>query len=191
MPRFEPIPKRFYPEKSEKPFDKCIMCEKYLLGEGTLYMIEKAYRRYPALDTEAVIFEYAICKECAENMRSELSEESRQRIDSYFAKNVDFEKRMRTMLDDKPDLDKYISSCAVKQTPAEQAEEYVICAQCDGCDIVYSAFPYMIGGEAMEEVSELLSLKTRDVLDDFIDRHLSGPPELRELFKSNKKLLLV
>lgn len=166
------------------------MCEKFLLEDGTQYMIEKAYRRYPSLNTEAVVFEYAICRECAEKMREELSEESRRNIENYFTQNVDFEKRMRSMHKEN-DLDAWISNCAVKNTPLHQEEEFVICAQCDGRDIVYSAFPYMIGGAAMEEVNELLSQKTRDVLDDFIDQHLSGPPELRELFKSNKKLLLV
>lgn len=166
------------------------MCQKLLLEDGTQYMIEKAYRRYPALDTEAVVFEYAMCMQCAQKMRKALSEESRRNIDSYFDTNINFTQRLLDIQEAK-DIDEWLNRCVVKNTPAEQEEEYMICAQCDGQNIVYFMFPYMIGSAAMQEVSELLSQKTRDILDDFIDEHLSGPPELRELFKSNKKLLLV
>jgi hypothetical protein len=168
------------------------MCNKYLLDEGTAYLVEKAYRRYPALDTESVIFEYAMCMDCIEKMRKQLSEESKQNIDTYFKKNIDMQGRFQRLIS-KGELNvkDWLSECAVKRTAANENDEYVICAHCDGNNMIYGFFPYMIGGAAMDEISELLSQKTRDVLDGFIDEHLSGPPELKELFKSNKKLLLV
>lgn len=187
----KPIDPLFYSYDTGEPFTNCIMCNKHLLHPGTSYIIEKAYKRYPALDTEAVIFEYAICIDCADKMRKELSEESKISINNYFQQHFDFESRYERMMKLKFDINEWLSECAIKKTDLKENDEYMICAQCDGSKMVFNHFPYMVGGDAMEEISNLISQKTRDVLDGFIDRHLSGPPELKELFKSNKKLLLV
>lgn len=187
-----PIDPKFHSYDTGEPFDRCIMCNQYLLNEGTFYIIEKATRRYPALDTESIVFEYAMCMDCLHKMRSELSEESKSNIENYFRENVSFQSRYDDLSSrEKLDINDWLSECIVKRTRMEDETEYVICAQCEGNGMIYGYFPYMVGGAAMDEVSELLSKKTRDVMDDFIDKHLGGPPELKELFKSNKKLLLV
>jgi hypothetical protein len=54
---------------------------------------------------------------------------------------------------------------------------------------VYDIFPYAISGTAMEEVNELISEKTRDILDDFIGQHFSGPPEVAEILKRRPVLV--
>ena len=54
------IPEQFYSEETKKPLENCLMCDKYLLDEGTEYMVEKAMRRHPKLGTETTLFEMAI-----------------------------------------------------------------------------------------------------------------------------------
>ncbi|GAB2801825.1 hypothetical protein GCM10027199_86870 [Amycolatopsis magusensis] len=41
----------------------------------------------------------------------------------------------------------------------------------------------MISSQAMEEIQELISPHTRQVLDDFMDTHFGLPPELRTLLQ--------
>ena len=41
------IPQQFYSEDTQKPLEHCLMCERYLLDEGTAYLLEKAMRRHP------------------------------------------------------------------------------------------------------------------------------------------------
>ena len=50
--------------------------------------------------------------------------------------------------------------------------------------------PFIIGDEAMEEMQGLLSQKTQDELDRFVDDNFGLPPELKELLK-DKPLVLV
>ena len=56
-------------------------------------MIEKAVRQYPEMKVKEVIFEYAMCMDCAVMMNASLSVESRQRINEYFLAHGDLEAR--------------------------------------------------------------------------------------------------
>ena len=57
----EPIPSLFWSDITCKPFENCIKCERYLLEEGTLYLIEKAIKSYVGFDATSTVFEYAMC----------------------------------------------------------------------------------------------------------------------------------
>ena len=41
------IPDRFYSDAEGKPFENCQMCGKFLLAEGTTYVVEKAIKSNP------------------------------------------------------------------------------------------------------------------------------------------------
>ena len=87
---------------------------------------------------------------------------------------------------DAPSADEWLSNCLVKQTPITDSSEYQIFAHCRGDQLLFTHLPYAISGEAMMELSNLISEKTREELDGFIDQHFGGPPEFRELLKDNK-----
>jgi hypothetical protein len=72
------IPKEFFNSETKEPFRTCMMCNQSLAEKQ--YMVEKAIKNYPSLGTKEIIFEYAMCLECAGKMHLELSEESRTRI---------------------------------------------------------------------------------------------------------------
>ena len=67
--------------------------------------------------------------------------------------------------------------------------EYSIYAQANGKQLKYGVFPYAISGIVMEEVNNLLSEKTREVLDDFIGQHFSGPPEVADILRKRPVLV--
>ena len=83
------IPKEFYSFETKAPFEFCIECNKYLLDEGTEYLIEKAIKNYEGYEAQDVIFDYAICMECAEDMRNQISKESWESMMRYFQENID------------------------------------------------------------------------------------------------------
>jgi hypothetical protein len=165
------------------------MCNRPVLLPAQDYLIEKAVRVYPEYKKTEVIFEYAMCLICAEAMRNELSVESKQRIESYFREHVDFNKRQSLLQPKRAAFSNWIKDCLVKDEPVRHSQEYSLYAHAFGKKLVYDLFPYAITGKAMEKVNELLSEKTREVLDDFIGKHFSGPPEVAEILKRRPVLI--
>lgn len=177
--KFVEIPKAFY-SFDNKPFTNCIICNNYLLEDGTQYLIERAIKK---LD---VIFEYAICLECADEMRLSLSADSINKIESYFNNHVDlFDRQNQLANHDEMRAEEWISHCVIKGTHVHDAGEYQIVAHCDGKDLLFSHMPYMISKPAMEEMSDLLSEKTKDELDRFIDDHFGLPPVWKKALKED------
>ncbi|MBU0766085.1 MAG: hypothetical protein KJ607_14775 [Bacteroidetes bacterium] len=178
------IPEQFRSYISGKPFENCIACEKYLLDSGTQYFIEKAIRK------DEVEVEYAICFSCVEQMRNKMSEESMNKTQGYFQSVVNINERYnKIQADPDPSWKKWIANCLVKGTPITQLEEYQLYAHCDGKYMINSVFPYMVGSAAIEEMQELLSAKTKEELDRFMDEHFGLPPEWKEVLK--KDLILI
>ncbi|WP_192823357.1 hypothetical protein [Rufibacter sp. LB8] len=188
---FEPIPKLFHSTATGQCFTHCVTCNKALLQDGTPYLVEKAVRNYPGTGVHDILLEYAMCLGCAEQLRQELSVESKTRIDAYMAKNVDLAAR-REALVSLPDpflLDNWLANCLVTGEPVNKCTEYQIFAQCDGPDLLYGYMPYVLSEQAMSQIQELISPHTRQILDDFMDTHFGLPPELRALLQDRLVLI--
>lgn len=188
------IPKQFYSDVSNRPFSTCLNCNRFLLDNNTQYVIEKAVRRYPEFDTTDTIFEYAICLQCHEEIMSVYSESSLKNIQDYFLENVNFEERQQQIdakaADGSFDIKDYTSQCIIKGTPLSQLTEYQIGCQCVGNKMVLSNMPFLIGNQAMDEISHLLSNKTIGEMDRFIDEFFGLPPDLRKLLKDSGVVIL-
>jgi hypothetical protein len=186
-----PVPKTFHSFATGKPFDRCVVCEKHLLENGTQYVIEKAIKKYPGFGAQDVIYEYAMCIGCTTRMREALSGESLVVIDQYFDARVNLvERRNRMLRTAGLNVDAWLSHCLLTGTPQEDLSEYQLYAHCDGPDMLFSYLPYMISAQALSDLSDLISAETKDILDDFIDEHFGLPPELKQLLKTRKSILL-
>lgn len=182
-PQSLPIPREFFNSSTGGPFDRCMLCNTFLLAEGVNYVIEKACKRHLEFGIEDIVFEYAMCEKCAMQMSSAMSEESMGKISDYFQSQVDFAGRHRYLRQEQPPkLENWIGNCIVKGTPKEELTEYQVLGQFSGENMVMFMFPYMIGGEAMKEVSMLLSNETLGEIDNFMD-NFGLPPELKDLWK--------
>lgn len=182
---FKSIPKVFKTFVSEEYFRNCIVCNKNLLHDGTQYLIEKAIKN------GYVEFEYSVCLDCAAKMRKQLSSESLQRIEKHFNRQVDLDVRRKRLLNDNgTDIDSWLSQCLFTGSPIDTLDEYQIYAHCDGYDLLFTYMPYMISGEALEDMQKLLSKKTKDELDGFVDDFFSLPPEWKDALKK-KDIILV
>jgi len=176
---YVPIPKVFHSVYEEGPFSRCIICSTNLLEPACEYMIEKVFR-----GTE-VIVEYAMCQRCAEQLGSELSRESTERIERYLAERVDWAGRVRRLAehlaesgDTGDDIEPWIERCLITGLPRRELEAYQICAKCRGSRVERTLLPFVVADQAIREVGKLLSRKTRDRLDDFVGDYLGMDPEL-------------
>lgn len=179
------IPEKFRTFISEEYFQNCISCNKYLLKAKTLYVIEKAIK------DKYVEFEYAMCMDCAEKMRKNLSDLSLARIGKYFEDHIESFDIRNTLIEKKfTTVDDYLSTCLINGSPIKTLNEYQIFAYCEGDKLLVSYFPYMISHEAIEDMQELLSAQTKDELDDFTKKHFDLPPEWKETIKGKKIILI-
>jgi hypothetical protein len=191
LKEYIPVPKTFHSFATGKPFDRCVVCDKHLLENGTQYVIEKAIKKYPGFRVQDVVYEYAMCISCCMRMRETLSGESLVVIDRYFESRVNLVERRRRLLQSAGlNVDGWLAQCLLTGTPQEDLAEYQVYAHCDGPDLLFSYLPYLISARALSDLSDLISAETKDILDDFIDEHFGLPPELKQLLKTRKSVLL-
>ncbi len=178
------IPKLFYSDASGQPFDKCIDCNKNLLKGNQEYVIEKAFKKYVDYEVNDTIFEYAICINCAETLFMSFSESSRKAIESYFEKHINIEDHLSRLSGTEHfNINDHLNTCLIKGLAIENLQEYQMVCYCRGDQISLLRPPYMISGEAADEVMQLLSNATIDILNRFTDEFLGLPPEFKDLLK--------
>lgn len=193
--RLPDIPVEFYNSDTGQPFSHCLVCNCELAFEHRPYAIERAIRHYPAMKLRSVVFEYALCANCMTSMENELSTHTKLAISGYFAQNLRLSDRplWNPGSDEEPqpkfNCSEWIDRCAVKSVAREELHEYTLCARCIGTKIIPEVAPYMISGLAQDELIELFSNESLGFLDDFTDKHFSGPPEFKELFKGRPILV--
>ena len=174
------IPEIFHSFHNEGPFTRCIECDRNLLEDDCEYVIEKAIRNYPDYQTSDTIFDYAICMDCAEKIHQELSKESTQNIQKFFSERLDIGRRSQRIEQANGNVGQLIANCMITDEPKNTSREYQVFAHCKGNRINMSNPPYMLSGEVLAELAELLSEKTRDDLNGFFNKHFSPDPSLME-----------
>lgn len=181
----KPIPAIFHSFEGE-PFRECMKCQKNLMSEEAEYMIERAFI------PNDIVFEYAICVDCALSMRETMSKESRQNLDNFFQKHVSEHMLSAIFRLGRPDtpIEDLLAKCLVTGKHISRTDRYQIVGYFKGGFMQSHMPPFVISEEAAEQVQELLSQETKDEFDDFIDEFLGLPPELKELFKDSDILIL-
>ena len=139
----------------------------------------------------STIFEYAICMPCTHQMKNMISAKSMQRIMKYFSANLDLVGRQELILKgDYSSVNPWIEQCMVKGINISEISECQIYAQCNGENLIFGEFPYMVSGVALDEVVELLSAETLDDLERFKNEHVDGPSEFQDLLQSGPKVFI-
>ncbi|PIQ48982.1 MAG: hypothetical protein COW03_07445 [Cytophagales bacterium CG12_big_fil_rev_8_21_14_0_65_40_12] len=178
-----PIPEIFRNSDTKGYLTHCIQCDYELLKGDRYYVIEKVFKRYPNLNSTQVLFEYAICSECYENMKDSLSAESMQNLTNYMMTKMDVSAMQQRIQEHPNDPQKWMSHCMIHGTPEAEMNEYQIAACFKGDKMVTDFMPpYMIGDLAIEELNALLSKQTKEDMDRFMGDVFGIPPELRKDF---------
>lgn len=187
LPSIE-IPQEFYSDKTGLIFSECSMCD-HVFVDGNSYIVEKSFKRNKITAKAELIFEYALCHKCQENLKSELSEKSIQNIHMYYQLYVDFKKRSENFLtDNSKNLDKWISKCIITGKPIAEEEEFTIGGLFYDHKLVLDAMPFALSEKAIYEMQEILSKKTKEFLDGFQNEIF--PPEIREKIPDGRLILL-
>ena len=186
-----PIPEKFFSDAEGEPFKQCVVCGKDLLQPGVRYVVEKAIKNYKEDDVTSTVFEYAMCMDCYNEMQKGMSEESMQNMQNYYMQMMRSMNPMRQFIDiNNFDLNRWLSQCFFKEQPVNEMDEYEIIGQFDGANMILNSPPMAIGQQVMEEMSELISEKTRGEMDRFREQFLGPPPEIEELIFGRKLLLI-
>lgn len=186
---FVKIPREFYSSLTREPFSECIAC-KNSLNENT-YLVEKSFRQNPECDFRDIVFEYAMCLECYEKLNTGFSEESARKMDAYMKTNIQWEERRKELWQGYPlDPERWTAECIVKGTSREELRVFQIAAVFSGSFMILSDLPLLFGGEALEEMGELVSSKTREEMDRMYDDFFGPPPELKKLLLDHKILFV-
>jgi hypothetical protein len=181
--KLKKIPKEFHSDLENVPFSTCTFCSKSLLKSHDPYMIEKSYKVNPVNGKKNTLFEYAICLACNIRKMESMSKESIQNIRSYMENNFVLEEW---------DLQKnnnLFEKCIVTGKPVKELEEYNIVGQFIGDKMIVGHFPILLSPSIGDEIQELLSQKTKDEFDDFMNTINGIPTELKELFKTKRPIL--
>ncbi len=182
------VPKVFFSEKTNRPFNTCSMCGNGL-NELELHFVEKAFGMPANSKEHELIFEYALCSECLESTREEISEESRKNIEMYFKLYVDVAERNKKLLSKNHiDLNSWIGNCIITGKPVLEEKEYIIGGAFLGNRMILNVMPYAMSEKAMFEIQELLSKKTKDFLDGFQKKVF--PPDVRERVPDGSLIIL-
>ncbi|MGF1483712.1 MAG: hypothetical protein ACFBZ8_05055 [Opitutales bacterium] len=181
-----PIPKRFHSVYVGGRFEQCTLCEAPLLANGQQYLIEKHFN-----GSEATL-EYATCEKCTEQLHSELSQESIQRLEQRFRRAFRAFEEARG-LDECGMLDGIAHRCLFchAHARAKVCKERIIVGWFRGIHMEISAqLPLMICYPCAEALEAQLSETTRRRLEDFANEILDFPPDFADL-PSRPSLLLI
>ena len=183
-----PIPEEFYSFESNQPFENCLVCKADLLSGELDYFIEKAVRNYHEHEVSDIVYEYAICLHCAQDMNGQMSAESMQNIQAYFSDHSQFMQNLSDYNNNWQEKEGELipDRCVITGEAKAHLDEYMIYGHFRGSAMVKSSMPYLLSGKVMDAVSDLLSNETIDQLDDFMGAYFGGPPELEELWKPRR-----
>jgi len=176
------IPRLFFDTVKELPFSNCSKCNRFLLEDGVEYMIEKV------LIPGDVLYEFAICDKCLISIQKVISKESLKNMQQFSEQELN--KRIQTInhLGDE-DFDT-IKESLNTQNPKYSYENCNIMAFFRGINLVEDYPAVCVSTQALEKMQDVLSKKTKDSFDDFMDFIGNAPPGLEELFKTRKPVLI-
>jgi hypothetical protein len=151
-----PIPQELYSEYEDRPFKTCTRCGETLADFEDGYRISKVHR------AGEVLFEYALCGPCFLNIYEESSDETKIALYQY----------QRDRLQENVAGGEACALCAKEKDQIEN-DEFALVGACHShllLDI------NLVCGPCVEDMNRLVSKKTRDVWDRFVQENFPGVP---------------
>jgi len=170
-----PVPELFWSEYHEGPFEHCVDCN-CLLHDADLYIVQRSF-----VGTEPV-FEFAICQQCHESMSEQCSEETSLAVAMFMQECL--LRRFTETQDVATATDAYhkcVDECVSCSRPRTECHRYGLGGLCVNNQLVIEVgfmtrSPVMICHECEMSISELVSKKTRDTWNRFVEDNFDGPP---------------
>jgi hypothetical protein len=147
-----PIPQELWSEYLDAPFDTCSSCGESL--SGGIYEIQKVSNQ------RETILELACCMRCSQSLAREYSAASMESIRRFLTTHLDLRRA--------PDACN-ICGCAIAAAPTSS-----VWAVCSAQRLLLPVLHVCSSCE--EAMQELLSQKTKDAHEDFVNRTFPGVP---------------
>ncbi|MDB9882794.1 hypothetical protein OAD66_06630 [Bacteroidia bacterium] len=179
------IPAFFYKFDTEVPFTNCSLCDGKL-SDYSKYAIEKVFKQNKILNTSEIVYEYAICWDCAQTSGSDISEDSKIAIMSLFVEHKNFISMRTDYLHANKmyNIESWIERCSLTGKEVRLCNEYAISAIIENDKLLYEHSPMVVSDEFMEKLQSVLSKETKDKFDGLRDKILDGSPSVEDLIFS-------
>lgn len=176
------IPPIFYNTVKDLPFSNCSKCDRFLLDGSMEYLVEKI------CIPNDVLYEFAICQYCIEQLHQEISKESMQNMQAFQNKQMN---KGFQIIDDYLNLNiERIKKVLTNKQPNISYESCNIIAYFKGNAISPTMPAVCVSTQILENMQDKISKKTRDNFDDFTDFLGGVPPDLEDLFKVRPRVLI-
>ncbi len=171
MYRTGPLEDSLHSLETGNPFEKCFDCQSRLEDCTDGYTIQKAFSK------GETIIEIAVCHSCQEKLQSEYSTKSREDLWNFFLDRSDIPGRLEKF---SPipvgQIRPWINRCLTCEALLANTDEYTVAVQCLGDQIIYGESPFMVCGECIDSLFELLSEQTKGIYNEWLDRCLPMAP---------------
>lgn len=177
---FEAIPTDFWSAFLERPFQNCVCCQ-CDLPQASAYVIQKQFVR------NEVVLEMAICQACRQELSESFSEETRDRIGKKLAENAQNSASSHrsteySLISPADLLHRFMNRCFLCGRARETSNRYSLTGLFCGDQIAVqysppSQSPVMVCEGCEKGYVGLLSQKTRDTWERFVEQFLGDPPE--------------
>lgn len=184
------IPKDFYQKEDDSLVEACKVCGQYLLDEETPYLLEKAIKKFSSIKAEEVIFEMAICLNCAQQAQSAISKQSKIDVEAFLSSPRIKDNILQAMEKGFFEEDVMLNYCMVTGMSKDDIEEFQIMAHCTGRHLTEGSQAFMISSEGLEEIQSILSKETKDELERFREENFGVPPEFEHIFNGTDLVML-
>lgn len=181
----EGIPKFFYDHTIDAPFRECTFCECHLSTE-TKYIIEKHIKVNKGTGTTEIVYEYAICWECAMNLGGDISDDSREAVQALYTEYSDnvFRKLDYLHRTEKYTIESWLEKCTLTGKETRLCSEYAVSGIIENGNLVYEQSPMVVSDDFMEKLQSVLSKETKESFDGLRDKILDGSPSVEDLIFS-------
>lgn len=152
------IPESLYSAFAEGPFTTCSACGADVSSPGAFHQIQKTWRN------REVVFELALCANCARNVARSFSRESAERIQKFFSEHY------------RPSHD--TETCHFCRRILGPDEDREMAGVVEGSHLMNPVVVMCM--DCAEETREQLSEQTKGSWGDFLDRTLPGVPREME-----------
>jgi hypothetical protein len=176
-----PIPAYLWSIEAEAPFSRCLDCQRpllmsdpeadFALEPGQVDRVEIGYQIQKLIVRGEPVFEYALCAGCMQQLSSRFSEETKQAISQF----------VQSHLQAFPVITPHEAlagelRCLICQRPKAECYRYSLMSYCLGPWLLINPGPAMVCDECEEDLSGLISEKTRREWDRFVEDHFDSPP---------------
>lgn len=181
----EGVPPLFCDYHTELPFAHCSLCDSEITSDSK-YLVEKVFKQNKQLNKSEIVYEYAVCWDCATALGTEISEDSQAAIAAVF---MEYKEPVRMRLEHLHStelylLDSWTERCTFTGKETRMCDEYAVSGVIEAGALVFDHSPLVVSDDFMLKLQSVFSRETKETFDGLRDKILDGSPSVEDLIFS-------